>query len=105
MLTNIKKIIVLKDDDPLKRIAEFGEETKNAWIFLNKDAISRLRDTAIEVRNHNGATYNYGGRIVHTRYFTDEWRILDEVTIGEGINEFKAISNNPECIFMVEMAK
>ena len=101
----MKKIIVPKDKCPLEVIAEMGEQTQNAWIFLNKDAINHLRDTAIAVTEYNGYTFNIGGRIVRVRTFSDEWKVLEEVTVGNGIDEFKSLPENPERIFMVEMAK
>ncbi len=101
----MKKIIVPKDKCPLEAIAKMGEKTKNAWIFLNNETIKHLKETAIVVIEHNGYTFNVGGRIVRVRNFSDEWQVLDEVTIGEGIDEFKSISEKPERIFVVEMAK
>lgn len=101
----MKKIIVSKDRCPLEAIAEMGEQTKNAWIFLNKDAIEQLKEKAITIIEWNGYTFNIGGRIVRVRNFSKEWYILDEVTIGNGICEFAELSENPENTFFVEMAK
>jgi len=99
----MEKIIVQKGQCPLETIAKKGEQTRNAWIFLNKDVIEHLKNTAIVVIEYNGFTFNVHGRIVRVRHFADEWKVLEEVTIGEGIDEFKSVSNNPERIFIVEM--
>ena len=101
----MKKIIVSKDRCPLEAIAEKREQTKNAWIFLNEAAIEWLKENAITIIEWNGYTFNIGGRIVRVRNFSKEWKVLEEITIGEGIEEFKELPENPENIFMVEMAK
>ena len=45
----MKKISVPKDKCPLDVLAEMGEQTKNAWIFLHQNAINKLRRTVNKV--------------------------------------------------------
>lgn len=39
-------ILVPKDQCPLNVLAEMGAKTSNAWIFLHKNAVEKLRKTA-----------------------------------------------------------
>lgn len=39
-------ILVPKDKCPLDVLAEMGEQTKSAWIFLHRNAVEKLTSTA-----------------------------------------------------------
>lgn len=105
MENGIKRVIVLKGDDPLERIAAFGDETKNAWIFLDEGIVQKLHEVKLKIKECNGYTFNYGGRIVKVRVFSKEWHIIEAVIEGRGIWEFDTFPEKPDRIFVVEMKK
>ena len=60
-------IIVPKDKCPLDVLAEMGERTKNAWIFLHKNAVEQLSDSA--------NTFEYEGR---NSYYNLHWDATED---------------------------
>lgn len=100
----MKTIFVPKDKCPLEVLAEIGEQTRDAWIFLHNDVVDHLKETAICVTEYNGYTFNIGGRIIRVKDFSPAAKVIEEVTIGEGIYEFKEISENPKRAFLVKMS-
>lgn len=99
------EILVSKDRCPLEAIAEMGRFTQNSWIFLNSDAVNRLKNTATTIIECDGYLFNIGGRIVKTAHFEGGWEVIKEVIVGEGIHEFKKVPQNPEYTVLVKMAK
>lgn len=50
-------ILVPKDKCPLDVLAEMGERTKNAWIFLHQNATEKLKKTADECKYSSNTVY------------------------------------------------
>ena len=104
-------ILVPRDKCPLDVLAEMGEQTKNAWIFLHGNAISKLQLTA------NFDSFKYGCQKltwrktkeypktviwIHANY-TSDWA---KVAVIEADDiAFKKEVNDPENIFFLKMDK
>lgn len=105
-----KEVIpVPKDKCPLDVLAEMGERTKNAWIFLHQNATEKLKKTADECKYSSSPVYtllwNATDEFPETRVRIDimygEWSSVDRISAND--IAFKQKSANPEDIFFLKM--
>ena len=73
-------IIVPKDRCPLEVLAEMGERTRNAWIFLHKNVFERLRRscdeenwTEFECYTHFFWKTTIEQELISVSLFTEPW--------------------------------
>ncbi len=50
MKKDVNVILVPKDKCPLDVLADMQERIRNSWIFLHRNAVNKLRETADETR-------------------------------------------------------
>lgn len=104
-------IIVPKDKCPLNVLAEMGERTKNAWIFLHQSALEKLLSTADEKsvsgklayhELHWNATEEFPATSVLIEYNTQsDWSEVVGITATD--IAFSLHSNDPEDIYFLKM--
>lgn len=102
-------IIVPKDKCPLDVLAEMGNRTENAWIFLHSNAVEKLKNTSDECKYSSSTTYtllwNATDEFPETKVRIDimrgEWASVARIAADD--IAFKQISTNPEDIFFLKM--
>ena len=104
-------ILVPKDKCPLDVLAEMGERTANAWIFLHQNAVKKLKDIC-DVCNEVGkskqitlaweATEKYPATevVINNKAHTD-W--LEIFRISASDIAFSIRSRNPDEIYFLKM--
>lgn len=102
-------ILVPREKCPLDVLAEMGEQTKNAWIFLHENAIGKLMQTA------NFDSYKYGCQKLTWRKTSKYPKTVIWIEAGShsdwakvaAINaddiSFKKAANDPENLFFLKM--
>lgn len=109
-----KEVIpVPKDKCPLDVLAEMGERTKNAWIFLHQNALEKLLSTADEksvtgkLAYHElrwNATEEFPATSVCIEHNTQtDW--LKVVGITATDIAFSLYPNDPEDIYFLKMGE
>ena len=102
-------ILVPKDKCPLDVLAEMGERTKNAWIFLHQNAVDKLRRTADETcevavgvyRFDWKATEEFPETILRFDISRGVWSKITSITADD--IAFKITSADPEDIYFLKM--
>lgn len=101
--------IVPKDKCPLDILAEMGDRTKNAWVYLHVNAVYKLKETCNE--------YEEANRSIKLKWNATEEFPSTSITIGTEVVgswrpvwfieaddiAFKQESCDPEEIFFLEM--
>lgn len=101
-------ILVPKDKCPLDVLAEMGERTKNSWIFLHDNAISKLIKTAdyIEEDEYQEIVWHATEKYPATTLDIENggtWHKVYRI-IAEDI-AFEHEPQDPEDIFFLKMAE
>lgn len=102
-------ILVPKDKCPLDVLAEMGERTKNAWIFLHQNATEKLKKTADECKYSSNTVYTllwnatdeFPEAKVRIDIMRGEWSSVARITADD--IAFKQTATNPEDIFFLKM--
>ncbi|MCI8411490.1 MAG: hypothetical protein HFJ40_03445 [Clostridia bacterium] len=101
-------ILVSTDKCPLDTLAEMGEQTKKAWIFLHDNAVSKLEKTAdyVEEREYREikwiATEQYPATTIDIE-IGETWHKVYRI-IADDI-AFEHEPQDPEDIFFLNMAE
>lgn len=101
-------IIVPKDKCPLDVLTEMGERTKNSWIFLHDNAVSKLEQTAdyIEEGEYRelvwSATEQYPATTLDIE-IGGTWHKVYRIMADD--IAFEHEPQNPEDIFFLNMAE
>lgn len=105
-----EEIIVPKDKCPLDVLAEMGEQAKNAWLFLHRNAYRKLLDISNKPADWNPKYYRL---MFHSteNYPETEICICSDThldwfpvyTISASNITFKMIPSDPEDIFLLKM--
>ena len=108
-----EEIIVPRDKSPLDILAEMGERTKSAWIFMHQNAIKKLISIADSHREHpvHGfiefywkATKKYLQTSLITEYKPKNiW--VRVISIEANNIAFHEFSKDPEEIIFLKMEK
>ncbi len=101
--------IVPKDKCPLDILAEMGDRTKNAWIFLHQGAVNKLEETcngyeelAHSIRLRWNATEEFPSTSITIK--TEEFSRWKQVYFIEADDiAFKHSCSDPEEIFFLKM--
>lgn len=102
-------ILVPKDKCPLDVLAEMGERTRNAWIFLNKNLFPSLVNSNCssckQIRRHYVLTWEATSEYPKTEVIIDDsedatWRSI--INIFADDIAFKAKPDDPEDIFFLK---
>lgn len=106
-------ITVPKDKCPLDVLAEMGEQIKDAWIFLHRNAFEKLKNSdgvSGEEERKLGLyvlTWEATEKYSETRLITDlgglsaDWTII--LSISASDIAFNILSEDPEEIFFLKM--
>jgi len=103
-------ILVPKDKCPLDVLAEMGERTRNAWIFLHLNAFKKLKDDCDTCKS------NYFDKNLLTWWATEEYPATEVVINDKAHTDWVEIfrisasdiafvvrSANPEEIYFLKM--
>ena len=111
-------ILVPKDKCPLDVLAEMGSQTANAWIFLHKNAVEKLRSTADQVNEFPSmiefqsefkwnATPEYPATLLQITHLPkivnsrEEWIKVYRIKASDIAFEYSA--SDPEYLFFLKM--
>ena len=99
--------LVPKDKCPLDVLAEIGTQTANAWIFLHKNAVEKLRTTADEIidavdflKMYWSGTEKYPSTTILLEGTATWYKVS---TIEADDIAFKQSVSDPEHIFFLQM--
>ena len=102
--------LVPKDKCPLDVLAEMGEQTANAWIFLHKNAVEKLRSTADIVtvtdsflKMHWKETEKYPSTTILVKHPTKEyiWQRIYHIMAIDIAFDYEP--SDPEHLFFLQM--
>lgn len=101
-------ILVPKDKCPLDVLAEMGERTKNLWIFIHDDAISKLKETADYVEEGEYQEFVWTETEECLATFLDieiqgTWHRVYRIIVDD--IAFEHEPQDPEDIFFLKMAE
>lgn len=102
-------IIVPKDKCPLDVISELGEKAANSWIFLHKNAIEKLKETADEEYFISNfvckllwkETENYPQTMLRYDILKGVWTKIARIDADD--IAFKCTSEDPDYIYFIKM--
>ncbi len=105
-------IIVPENKCPLDVLAEMGEITRNAWIYLHENAVEKLLSETPNSFNDQECSLYFTFGWNATEKFPDtsisisqqtfgEWRLIYKIKADD--ISFKALVKNPEDIFFLQM--
>lgn len=105
-------IIVPKDKCPLEVLAEMGNRTRYAWIFLHKNVLTKLSETCDDKRPTSrmistifswNKTQNFPDTFLSVEYFSDSWSSL--ICIRSTAIAFCSRCDEPTEILFFKMAE
>ena len=107
-------IIVPRDKCPLDMLAEMGELVRKSWIFLNFNAVDKLRETSDEQEDQNrgrdlklvwNATEEFPQTevVIDVSGFPAEWKPITLISASDISYDF--MPTDPEDIFFLKMEK
>lgn len=107
---NFQRVTLMEGKCPLDYLAEQGEQTKSAWIFLSKNAVKRLEESK-DTENNDGsilmlswkATDDYPASTItlRARNLTNKNEWYELVRCEAEDIAFKEPANNPNEIFFI----
>ena len=87
-------------------LAGLGERTKNAWIFLERSFLQKLKSTASEESCVDNlfnlkfdATDDYPETLITLKHFTDDWLLFD--TISADDIAFTTMPSRPDLLILL----
>jgi len=105
----IKEVILVpRDQCPLNVLAEMGNQTANSWIFLHKNAVEKLRNTADIIDGFSSiielkwkATTEYPATLIWVNNSIEEWIKVFRIKASD--IAFEHAASDPENIFFLKM--
>lgn len=103
-------IIVPKDKHPLELLAELGNRTRYAWIFLHKNVIAKLNESCTnkkQTRGFSTTLYSWNktekipDTFVSVDYFTNSWSAV--ICIRSSAISFCSRSEEPTEMIFIKM--
>ena len=106
----MEKILVPKGKRPLTVLRKLGEQTRNSWVFIHKNAVLKLMSTKYGIKFYGDKgcieifikpTKKYPKESIVVKHIDSDWMVVVEKDPKSG--EFKLLCGDSDEGFKIQM--